>query len=70
MKSEYEIVQDEFGKNTVYIGDAVYVSHDGYQFWLATTNGIQITNRIALEPAVLKLFLDYTIEMGEFQKIM
>lgn len=70
MKSEYERIQDELGKNTVYIGDAVYVSHDGYQFWLATTDGIRITNRIALEPPVLKLFLDYTIEIGEFQKIM
>lgn len=37
MKSEYEMIQGEFGKNTVYIGDAVYASHDGCQFWLFTS---------------------------------
>lgn len=40
------------GRPVVYIGDAVYASFDGYQIWLHTTNGITITNNIALEPAV------------------
>ena len=34
------------------IGDAVYVDSDGYHIWLTTEDGISVTNRIALEPAV------------------
>lgn len=39
-----------------YLGDAVYVEHDGYQVWLVTTDGIRDTNSIALEPSVLAAF--------------
>jgi hypothetical protein len=35
-----------------YIGDGVFVEYDGYGIVLTTENGIQITNRIVLEPAV------------------
>lgn len=70
MKSEAEILKDQLGPNAAYLGDAVYVSHDGYHFWLSTCDGISITNRIALDEQVLKAFFDYTIEMGIYQKIM
>ena len=36
-----------------YLGDAVYAQHDGYHIILTTEDGCSITNRIALEPAVL-----------------
>ena len=37
----------------MYLGDAVYASFDGYHIWLKTSNGIETTNEIALEPGVL-----------------
>ena len=36
-----------------YLGDGVYAEFDGYQIVLTTENGIDVTNRICLEPAVL-----------------
>ena len=60
MSSEYEIITSQMpGKHHAYLGDAVYVSFDGYQVWLSTTNGIGITNSIALEPPVYMHLLDY-----------
>lgn len=37
-----------------YIGDGLYVSHDGYHIWLETSDGISTTNRVALEPYAAK----------------
>lgn len=47
-----------------YIGDGVYVLLESYSgesidLVLTTENGISITNRIVLEPAVLRNLLDY-----------
>lgn len=42
-------------KNSVYVGDGLYASHDGYMFWLKTPQG----NEVALEPDVLRSFLDF-----------
>jgi len=36
-----------------YLGDAVYATHDGYHIWITTEDGVSVTNKIALEPAVL-----------------
>lgn len=46
-------------ENKVYLGDGVYAGHDGYQIWLYTDNGMSITNKIALDPSVLAVFLEY-----------
>lgn len=35
-----------------YLGDSVYVDHDGYYLILTTENGIQVSNTIYLEPDV------------------
>jgi len=35
-----------------YIGDGVYVDHDGYAIVLTTEDGISTTNKIVLEPEV------------------
>ncbi len=42
-----------------YLGDGVYVSFDGFMLWLTTENGIEVTNRIALEPAVWEALKKY-----------
>lgn len=44
----------------VYLGDGCYVSHDGYAFVLTTENGIATTNRIVLEPEVLRALVRFT----------
>jgi len=36
-----------------YIGDGVYAQFDGYHIWLYTSNGIEQSDKIALEPEVL-----------------
>ena len=36
-----------------YIGDGVYAGHDGYQFILETSDGISVTNRVALDEDTL-----------------
>jgi hypothetical protein len=54
------------GKLTTYIGDAVYVSFDGYRFWLETSNGLGITNSVALDSSVLEKFLKYKHKLSIF----
>ena len=46
----------------VYLGDAVYASHDGYQVWLRTGDGNN--QRIALEPAVFDALVEYAKRIG------
>ena len=36
-----------------HIGDGVYAGHDGYQFILETSDGISVTNRVALDEDTL-----------------
>ena len=43
----------------VYLGDGLYASHDGYQFWLRSENGIRVLNEVALEPQVLSSFIRF-----------
>lgn len=40
-----------------YIGDGVYFAHDGDSVHLTAENGIQVTNRIVLEPEVIVALL-------------
>ena len=54
------------GKLPTYIGDAVYASFDGYHFWLSTSDGLMVTNEIALDSFVmdsLKSYVKYIYEM-------
>ncbi len=39
-----------------YLGDELYVGHDGYHVWLYTWNGINVTNEVALDPNVYDMF--------------
>lgn len=49
----------------VYLGDAVYVHCDGFMFWLTTTNGIEQTNEIALEPEVAEGFFRFVLTFAD-----
>lgn len=42
-----------------YIGDGVYVEFDSFYIVLTTSNGIEDTNTIYLEPPVLKNFNEF-----------
>ena len=42
-----------------YLGDGVYIDFDGYYLILTTENGVDTTNTIYLEPAVLAALLEY-----------
>lgn len=42
--------------NALYIGDGVYVGSDGMHVWLCTSNGLAVTNAVALDAEVLKSF--------------
>ena len=61
-------------KTRCYLGDGCYVCHDGYHVVLSTENGIDITNKVFMEPEVyesLKRWYDRTtrafIETGVWQ---
>lgn len=42
-----------------YLGDGVYIDHDGYQFKLTTEDGYSETNTIYLDPQVVDSLLLY-----------
>jgi hypothetical protein len=42
-----------------YLGDGLYADFDGWQIELFASNGISKTNRVFLEPVVLRNFLAY-----------
>lgn len=45
--------------NKEYIGDGVCIEHDGQCFILTTENGIEITNKIYLEPFIIPDLIKY-----------
>lgn len=49
-------------KNDSYLGDGVYVSHDGYQLWIAVDN--HENKVVALEPAVFDSLINYAKKHG------
>lgn len=48
-----------------YLGDGVYAEFDGYYIWLYTSNGVEESQRIALEPQVLDNLNSYAKALGE-----
>ncbi len=36
-----------------YLGDGVYAEYDGFGIWLTSENGIEILDKIYLEPSVI-----------------
>lgn len=49
-----------------YLGDGVYVGHDGYQLWLTTGNHYN-PELVYLEPSVLLALVDYAKRVGILQ---
>ena len=45
--------------SATYLGDGLYVSHDGWQVELFAHDGIGKTNQVFLDPDVLKNFVDW-----------
>jgi len=48
-----------FEEEDSYLGDGLFAAFDGWQVELYAWNGFAKTNRVFLEPAVLKSFLEY-----------
>lgn len=52
-------------KDQIYLGDGVYAGQDGYHIWLWTSNGVEDSSPIALEPAVIDFLNTYRAELLE-----
>lgn len=46
------MITKEMQENAVYLGDGAYLTNDGYQLWLFTSNGYHVVDSIALEDKV------------------
>ena len=51
-----------------YIGDGLYASHDGCQFWLEASNGEWVSDRVALEPNTMAGLDDYREYVAQHYK--
>jgi len=54
-----------FDDQDAYLGDGLFAHFDGRQVELYASNGVSKTNRVFLEPAVLKSFLEYVKRLRE-----
>lgn len=50
--------------NKEYLSDGVYVSFDGFQLWLHVSNGIEVTNQVALDRMTYSLLKSYAERFG------
>lgn len=46
-----------------YLGDGAYADFDGFQVVLTAENGIEATDTVCLEPAVLQAFEQYIADL-------
>lgn len=51
-----------------YLGDSVYAQNDGYQIELFTFDGLNVSNKIYLEPQVIKRLIEYWEQMMKERK--
>jgi hypothetical protein len=49
----------------VYLGDSVYAEYIGFDICLTTENGFGATNKIILEPIVMRRLLNYYTAVAE-----
>jgi hypothetical protein len=52
-------LSQEMNMNPIYLGDGVYAELEDERIILYTSNGRTQTNRIVLEPEVLRVFLEW-----------
>lgn len=48
-----------------YLGDGVYAEFNGFEMVLTTENGIDVTNRIVLEPEVAAALVAFLLRVGQ-----
>lgn len=48
-----------------YIGDGLYVGHDGYQVWVIHHDGVETKDAIALDDATYEALVAYMSELKE-----
>ena len=41
-------------RNATYLGDGAYVVFDGFSYWLLANSHIEPTDRVCLEPSVMR----------------
>lgn len=46
-------------RDQIYLGDGLYCGHDGFQIWLYTSNGFEISNEVALDSNVQHALFRY-----------
>ncbi len=51
--------------NLEYLGDGLYVKFDGYQVYLMANSHITPSDTVALDPHVLRAFLQYVKRINE-----
>jgi len=56
------------GCEVEYLGDGVYVAHDGFGMWLTAEDGVVATDAIYLEPNVWGMLKQFEKRMHEPQK--
>ena len=42
-----------------YLGDGLYIGHDGFNVWLSASDGTVVHDQVALDPSVLSAFMKY-----------
>lgn len=52
----------------VYLGDGVFAEFDGFAIILTTENGVSVTNRIVLEPEVVRDLGTFILEARRSEK--
>lgn len=56
---EPNFVDEENLEYKCYLGDGAYVGYDGYHVVIYTSDGVSVTNEVALEPKVLENFKEW-----------
>jgi hypothetical protein len=51
-----------------YLGDGVFADFDGYQIVLTAEDGIQVTNRVYLDPGVFAALVKYQATLLDWIK--
>jgi hypothetical protein len=52
-------------QKSTYIGDGAYAYFDGYGTWVFSHNGIQILDKVYLEPPVWKALVNFQKGVGQ-----
>lgn len=62
--ARHTMAKDQKDCKVQYLGDGVYIAHDGFGFWLTAEDGMRATDAIYIEPPVLKSLTDFLEWLG------